>query len=62
MAESCDITSITSQSSFLALPSENEKVASAECRLDFTTTDCGNLDQDQASTGWEAHGVWHKVG
>ena len=46
----------------MALPSENEKVASAECRLDFTTTDCGNLDQDQASTGWEAHGGWHKVG
>ena len=57
----CDTTAITSQSTFLAISSESEAVTSAECRQDFATVDCGSLDQG-ASTGWEAHGSYYKVG
>ena len=58
----CDTTTITSQSTFLAISSESGAVTSAECRLDFATVDCGSLDQDQSSSGWEAHGGGYKVG
>ena len=60
--ENCSTTTITSQTDFLAIASNSEKVASAECRLNFESSPCSNLDQDQASSGWEAHGGGHSVG